>query len=84
MNISPMKDNYPIPLIEETLDTLKGAQFFTSLDLESGYWQIGLRKLAKHKTAFIFQKGLFQFEVLPFGSLYPIAQKYQFYFHPAP
>jgi hypothetical protein len=67
LNNITIKDNYPIPLIEETLDTLKGAKFFTSLDLASGYWQIGLGNLAKQKTAFISQKGLFQFEVLPFG-----------------
>ena len=67
LNAITIKDNYPIPLIEETLDTLKGAKYFTSLDLSSGYWQIALNKLAKQKTAFISQKGLFQFEVLPFG-----------------
>jgi hypothetical protein len=67
LNAITIKDNYPIPLIEETLDTLKGAKYFTSLDLASGYWQIALNKLAKQKTAFITQKGLFQFEVLPFG-----------------
>ena len=67
LNNITIKDNYPFPLIEETLDTLKGAKFFTSLDLASGYWQIGLSELAKQKTAFISQKGLFQFEVLPFG-----------------
>ena len=67
LNAITIKDNYPIPLIEETLDTLKGAQFFTSLDLASGYWQIALHKLAKQKTAFITHKGLYQFEVLPFG-----------------
>ena len=53
LNNITIKDNYPFPLIEETLDTLKGAKFFTSLDLASGYWQIGLSKLAEQKTAFI-------------------------------
>jgi len=67
LNNITIKDNYPIPLIEETLDTLKGAKFFTSLDLASGYWQIGFSGLAKQKTALISQKGLFQFGVLPLG-----------------
>ena len=67
MNAITVKDKYPIPLIEETLDTLKGAKSFTSLDLASGYWQIALNKQTKEKTPFISQKGLFQFEVLPFG-----------------
>ena len=67
LNSITVKDNYPIPLIEETLDTLIGAKYFTSLDLASGYWQIALHKLTKQKTAFITHKGLYQFEVLPFG-----------------
>ena len=67
LNAITVKDNYPIPLIEETLDTLKGAKYFTSLDLASGYWQIALHETAKQKTAFITHKGLYQFEVLPFG-----------------
>ena len=67
MNAITIKDNYTIPLIEETLETLDGAIYFTSLDLASGYWQIALSKLAKQKTVFVSQKGLFQFEVLPFG-----------------
>ena len=67
LNAITIKDNYTIPLIEETLETLDGAIYFTSLDLASGYWQIALSKLAKQKTAFVSQKGLFQFEVLPFG-----------------
>jgi hypothetical protein len=40
LNALTVKYNYPIPLIEETLDTLKGAKYFTSLDLASGYWQM--------------------------------------------
>ena len=67
LNKITIKDNYPVPLIEETLDSLKGAKYFTTLDLASGYWQIALSDSAKEKTAFITQKGLFQFEVLPFG-----------------
>lgn len=60
-------DNYPIPLMEETLDKLRGAEIFSSIDLASGYWQIALHDNAKEKTAFITHKGLFQFEVMPFG-----------------
>ena len=60
LNAITVKDNYPIPLIEETLDTLKGAKYFTSLDLASGYWQIALHETAKQKTAFITHKGLYQ------------------------
>ena len=67
LNQVTVKDNYPIPLIEETLDSLNGSSFFSSLDLASGYWQIALSDSAKEKTAFISTKGLFEFNVLPFG-----------------
>ena len=37
-----MKDTFSLPIIDETLDCLNGAQWFTSLDLRSGYWQVVL------------------------------------------
>ena len=40
LNRIALKDSYPMPLIEENLECLKGRKFFTSLDLISGYWQI--------------------------------------------
>ena len=55
LNKITIKDNYPIPLIEETLDSLNSAKYFTTLDLASGYWQIALSDDAKKKTAFITQ-----------------------------
>ena len=58
---------YPVPLIGETLDELRGCSYFTTLDLSSVYWQMALADEAKGKTAFITRKGLFQFEVLAFG-----------------
>ena len=51
----------------ETLDSLMGASWFTTLDLSSGDWQIALEEEAKTKTAFISRKGLYQFEVFLFG-----------------
>ena len=67
LNDITTKDNYPVPLISETLDALRGCSYFSSLDLSSGYWQMALAQDAKEKTAFITHKGLFQFEVLAFG-----------------
>ena len=61
------KDAYPLPWIDEILDTLGGAQWFCTMDLASGYWQIKMKECDKPKTAFVTRKGLFQFKVMPFG-----------------
>ena len=61
------KDSYPLPLISEVLDSLTGTQYFTTLDLKSGYWQIPLDPATKEKSAFVTHNGLYEFQVLPFG-----------------
>ena len=61
------KDAYPLPQIDETLDTLSGAQWFSTLDMASGYYQIGMDDRDKCKTAFTTHMGLYQFRVMPFG-----------------
>ena len=60
-------DRFPIPLIAETLDALHGTQFFSTLDLRSGFWQIPLDKSSRAKTAFITHRGLYEWTTLPFG-----------------
>ena len=57
----------PLPKIDEMYGRLKGAKYFTTLDLRSGYYHIGLSKGSKAKTAFITPFGKYQFEVVPFG-----------------
>ena len=61
------KNAYPLPRIDETLDSLGGNQWFCTLDLQSGYWQIAMREEDKEKTAFTSHIGLYQFELMPFG-----------------
>ncbi|PIK60135.1 Retrovirus-related Pol polyprotein from transposon [Apostichopus japonicus] len=61
------KDSYPLPRIDDTLDTLSGAKWFSTLDLASGYWQVEVQERDRPKTAFVTGSGLFQFKVLPFG-----------------
>lgn len=67
LNSVTKKDAYPLPRIDESLDTLSGAKYFCTLDLASGYWQVVMDESDKQKTAFATHKGLFQFKVLPFG-----------------
>ncbi|CAB4494324.1 unnamed protein product [Rhizophagus irregularis] len=67
LNNITKKDNYPLPRIDELLDSLQDAQWFTTLDLASEYWQIKVRAEDQEKTAFITKFGTYEFKVMPFG-----------------
>ncbi|CAF0842088.1 unnamed protein product, partial [Didymodactylos carnosus] len=66
-NLITERDVYPSPRIDDIIDKLVGSQYFTTLDLKAGYWQIPIEEQDKKKTAFITPDGLFEFNVLPFG-----------------
>ena len=51
LNIVTVKDAYPFPWIDDTLDMLAGKQWFSTLDMASGYWQVSLSQEARIKTA---------------------------------
>ena len=67
LNAITHKDAFPLPRIEETLTSLTRAQWFSTLDLASGYWQVGMDPRDQEKTAFTTPLGLFEFKRMPFG-----------------
>lgn len=67
LNQRTKKNAYSLPNIQDNLEQLKGATFFTSLDLRSGYHQIRMAEGAMEKTAFSTRYGNYEFRVMPFG-----------------
>ena len=68
LNNRTIKDGYSLPRIEDTLDCLHGAVWFSTLDLKSGYWQVELEEEAKPLTAFTMGPlGFWECECMPFG-----------------
>lgn len=67
LNAMTKKDVYPLPRIDDILDTLGNSRYFTTLDLASGYWQIEMDPASREKSAFITHHGLFEFCRMPFG-----------------
>ena len=64
LNAFTKPDHFPLPKIDDMLDQL---EYFSTLDLASGYWQDKMSDTSREKTAFVTQHGLFEFRVMPFG-----------------
>ena len=67
LNDVTTKDAYPLPRIDDSLDQLAGAKWFSCLDLNSGYWQVEVDNADREKTTFASRRGLYEFKVMPFG-----------------
>ena len=67
LNSVTKPDAYTLPRIDDLLDQLGSAKYFTTLDLASGYWQMRVADDSIEKTAFTMPQGLFEFRVMPFG-----------------
>ena len=67
LNTVTLKNKYPLPRIYELLDQLKGAKWFSKIDLASGYHQIPIDPRDVRKTAFSTRYGHYEFVVMPFG-----------------
>ena len=68
LNNQTVKDAYSLPWIDETLDSLQGSQWFSSLDLKSGYWQVKMDEESKPLTAFtVGPLEFYEYKRMPFG-----------------
>jgi len=67
LNKRTIKNNYPLPRIDDLLDRLRGATVFSKIDLRSGYHQILVKPVDVQKTALRSRYGHFEYVVMPFG-----------------
>ena len=68
LNACTKKDSYPLPRIQEVLESLVGAGHFSCLDLKSGFWQIRMEEALRQYTTFtIGNLGFFKCDHMPFG-----------------
>ena len=67
LNEVTVRNSYPIPLITDIIERVKGANYFTKLDLRSAYNLIRIREGDEYKTAFRTKYGHYEYLVMPFG-----------------
>jgi len=67
INRVTVRDTYPLPTVQETLLRLEGSIYFSSCDLQAGYYQWGLEEASRDKTSFVTMDGEWRFKVCPMG-----------------
>ena len=67
LNNVTVKDVFPLPLIEDCMDSLAGKEWFSKLDANSAYWQIKIKESDRKKSAFTTEYGLFEHVKMGFG-----------------
>ena len=67
LNEVTIKNKYPLPRIDDPFNQLKGAKYFSKINLRSGYHQLKIKDSDIPKTAFITRYGQFEFTVMSFG-----------------
>lgn len=67
LNAKTPLDGFPMPQIQDILESVFGATVFSTLDLRSGYWQVGMDESSIQKTAFVTKYNQYEFVHLPFG-----------------
>ena len=68
LNARTKKDSFPLPRMQETMESMVGARFFSSMDLKSGFWQVRMSKKSRQYTAFtVGSLGMYEFLWMPYG-----------------
>ena len=68
LNSRTKKDAYPLPRMQETMESMVGAHFFSTMDLKSGFWQVKMAKDSQQYTAFMVgSMGVYEFLRMPYG-----------------
>ena len=68
LNSRTKKDAYPLPWMQETMESMVGARFFSTMDLKLGFWQVKMAKDSQQYTAFMVgSMGVYEFLRMPYG-----------------